>query len=63
MRAIRHASNKDFILYARISHIYDLVSIGKLARTLKTFVAYLFKCQTVEGVDDTFILMSGHFVV
>ena len=60
--AIRHAPEIYFISYARILHVYSLVSIDTLTRTLKAFVAYLFECQAVDGIGDTFIRMSGHVV-
>ena len=31
-------------------------------KTLKIFVAYLFGFQAAEGIGDTFIRMSGHFM-
>ena len=61
-RTIRHASEKYFISYVCIMYVYSLVSFETLARTLKTFVSYLFECQAAEGIVDTYIPISGHFM-
>ena len=41
MRARRHALNKYYMSYTRISHVSILVSIDTLARTLKALVTCL----------------------
>ena len=46
-----NALEKYYILYARISHVYSLLSIDTLARTLKIFVVYLFEFQAVPWYD------------
>ena len=45
--SIRHAPKTFSMLCARISHVYILVSIDKLAQTLKIFLAYLFGFQDI----------------
>ena len=39
------------MLYTRILNIYSLVSIDTLVQTLKVFVTYLYKCQSISWHD------------
>ena len=47
MRTRRHAPDNYSVLYARIMHIYNLVSIDTLTRTLREFVTCSYKCQNI----------------
>ena len=48
--AIRHAPEKNFTSYARISHVYSLVSIDTLTQTLKMFVAYFSNARLLKAL-------------
>ena len=54
-RAIRHMPKTYSMPYAHIFHVYSLVSIGTLARMLKSFVTYCFECQ---AICDTIVKTS-----
>ena len=51
--ARRYAPDKYYMLYARISYVYSLVSIDTLSQTLKAFVEYIYKFQVVSLHDRT----------
>ena len=46
--ARRHAPDKYFMSYAHILHIFNLVYIETLSRTLNTFVTCSYTCQDIR---------------